>query len=183
MDIDSVSFYLSEPTIPRDFDLLPPVSFCPVEIEVFTACSLVRFGYNPGRVHCEAAKHVLHNLKRPKGWHYTLGGTPPQPRSPHSQMQTGKAVTRDRQLAHISSRKDVAWPPENPRGSLASPFHRRRPNIWPCQAENQGTGLDGKFCQGSRYGDNRGNMALAKNPVFHDNPIPFHPRPQLRAYT
>jgi hypothetical protein len=42
----------------------------------FTTSSLARFGHNPGRIHWEAAKHVLCYLKGTKGWCLTLGGSP-----------------------------------------------------------------------------------------------------------
>jgi len=38
----------------------------------FATSSLIRFGHNPGRVHCEAAKRVLCCLEGTRKWHLNL---------------------------------------------------------------------------------------------------------------
>jgi len=144
----------------------------------FATASLARFGNNLGRIHWEAAKHVLRYLKGTSGWHLKLGGGDSSI-SAYTDADWGSDLDDRRSISAYIIKVGcgaVSW--KSKKQTCVALSSTEAEYVALCQAAKEsewmvdllkGLGIEPQDAM-PVFVDNQGAIALAKNPVFHDRP-------------
>jgi len=142
----------------------------------FAAASLARFGHNPGRTHWEAAKRVLRYLGGTRKWRLTLGGRTSQlavftdaDRGSHRDdlRSVGAYLIKIGDgVVSWKSKKQMCVSLSSTEAEYMALCQASKESVWMADfLKNLGVSVQGPVVVNA---DNQGNIALLKNPVFHD---------------